>query len=133
MDKFSEKIQTISWDKIINETDTQSAYTDFNTTITDNFDRCFPFKKVATNYNNRLPWLTPAIKNSISQKHKLYMKQLKFHNQSNITKYKKFRNKLNHVLRITERDYYQAKMKEYQSNLRKSWKIINEVINRKKR
>jgi hypothetical protein len=123
----------ICWDKIINETDTQSAYTDFHATITENFENCFPFKKVATNYSNQLPWLTPAIKNSISQKHKLYMKQLKINSQSNIATYKKFRNKLNHVLRITEREYYQAKIKEYQSNLRKSWKIINEVINRKKR
>jgi hypothetical protein len=34
---------------------------------------------------------------------------------------------------ISERSYYQSKIIEYRSNLRKSWKIINEVINRKKR
>ena len=41
MNRFSEKLQATSWEKIINENDTQSAYTDFHSTITENFESCF--------------------------------------------------------------------------------------------
>jgi hypothetical protein len=133
MNAFNEGIRLMDWTNVMNEQDAQKAYAEFHKLTTVKFEKSFPYKKITSQYNNRLPWLTPAIKKSIIHKHKLYSKQLKFHTQDNISKYKLYRNKLNHVLRVTERTYYQKKIEEYKSNLRKSWKIINEVINRKKR
>ena len=131
--KFNKKMQETNWDTITNDNVTQSAYSAFHNIITNAFEHCFPYKQVKSEYQERLPWLTQAIKNSIKRKHKLYTKQLKHHTQENIKIYKTFRNRLNHVMRISERSYYQNKIIEYQSNLRKSWKVINSVINRKKR
>ena len=46
--------------------------------------------------------------------------------------YKRFKNKLNHLLRIAKREYYENQIKYAQSNIKHTWKILNEVINRKK-
>ena len=42
-----------------------------------------------------------------------------------------FRNKLNHLLRIAKRDYYDKKLTEYKSNVKNTWRILNEIINRR--
>jgi hypothetical protein len=133
MSKFKNGMNNTNWENIINNNDTQEAYTLFHQEVDKQFNSSFPFKAVKSDYCNKLPWLTQSIKNSISRKHKLYIKQLKQPIVANIQSYKSFRNKLNHVMRISERNYYQDKIKEYRSNLRKSWQIINSVINRKKR
>ena len=46
--------------------------------------------------------------------------------------YKVYRNKLNGLLRRAERKHYQLLLQKDQNNLKQSWKIINEVINKKK-
>jgi hypothetical protein len=40
---------------------------------------------------------------------------------------------LNHILRSAERQYYQSQLENAQNNLRQSWKIIKEVINKNKK
>ena len=47
--------------------------------------------------------------------------------------YKKVRNKLNHLLRIAKRKYYEGKLENAKSNTKNTWKILNEVLNKKRR
>ena len=67
---------------------------------------------------------------SIKTKNKLYIKSIKHPNLFNINNYKKYRNKLHSILRKYERDYYDQLLSLNKSNLRKSWQIIKDVINR---
>ena len=46
--------------------------------------------------------------------------------------YKDFRNKTTALLRITEKQYYQEQIIENKNNLRKTWVIIKQVINKNK-
>ena len=46
--------------------------------------------------------------------------------------YKDFRNKITALLRITEKQYYQEQIIENKNNLRKTWVIIKQVINKNK-
>lgn len=43
-----------------------------------------------------------------------------------------YRNKLHQILRRAEREHYDSLLRQYKCNLRKSWSIMKEVINRKK-
>ena len=43
-----------------------------------------------------------------------------------------YRNKLNHLIRKAERKYYQDMLLENKSNLKKSWKILKGIINKRK-
>ena len=46
--------------------------------------------------------------------------------------YEQYRNKLNHALRMTERNYYQDLISEHKANVKQSWQVIESVINKRK-
>ena len=48
------------------------------------------------------------------------------------TRYKCYKNKLNHVLRNAKRLYYEKKIEESKSNVKSTWRLLNEVLNRRK-
>ena len=52
------------------------------------------------------PWITSAIKKSILVKNKLHKKFLKTKSAYYFSKFKYYRNKLNHLLKIQKRKYY---------------------------
>ena len=73
------------------------------------------------------------MKESIKVKNKLYINKNKGDNkEEKLTFYKLFRNILNDILRITERKYYQDLLSEHQSNVKKSWQVIETIINKRK-
>ena len=45
-------------------------------------------------------------------------------------KYKTYANKLTSILRITEQNYYCSMLEEQKANVKETWKILNEVINK---
>ena len=50
-----------------------------------------------------------------------------------VAKYKAYKNKLNHLLRISERKYYYDNFESVKGNLRSTWKLIKQVLNKGKR
>ena len=46
--------------------------------------------------------------------------------------YKRYRNKLNQLLRSSERKHYHDLLNEYKSNIKKSWQVIKSIINKRK-
>ena len=47
-----------------------------------------------------------------------------------MSKYKQYRNKLNHLLRISGKKYYATYVENNKQNLSKLWKVINSVIDK---
>ena len=74
------------------------------------------------------PWITPAIKTSILKKNKLYKKYLKTKSAFYHTKFKLYRNKLNHLLRVSKRNYYSNYFETNVGNSRKIWKGIKNLV-----
>ena len=98
------------------------------------YDECFPKKKVSNKQLKiqKKPWITKGIKKSLATKHKLYKKYLKNPSSNNLLLYKKYRNKLNHTIRIGKKKYYKDKFMEAHKNTKQTWNLINEVINTRK-
>ena len=96
------------------------------------YNDCFPLKK-ATRKQRRFkkPWLTKALLKSIKTKNKLYKKYLQVPTVDNSSLYKRYKNKLNHTLRLAKRRYYEKKLEDAKSNTHATWKILNEVLNKK--
>ena len=46
--------------------------------------------------------------------------------------YKRYRNRLNHILRAAERKHYNDLIIQHKSNIKKTWSIIKQVINKNK-
>ena len=50
----------------------------------------------------------------------------------NIVNYKKYRNKYNHLIRIAKKKYFTNKFNEASNNIKTTWGVINQLLNRKK-
>ena len=132
--KFLSQLVTIDWSQFVTLDDTNNAYNSFLKQYSKIYDSCFPMKKVkVSNYRLSKPWLSKGLLKSIRTKNKLYKQYLS--NQSPLyeTGYKKYKNKLNHSLRIAKRLYYEKKIDAVKSNAKATWKVLNEIIKTKKK
>ena len=75
------------------------------------------------------PWITPAIQISISKKNKLYKNYLKTKSVHYYTRFKIYRNKINNLLRISKRNYYNSYFAIKQGNSKLIWEGIKSIIN----
>ena len=112
---------------------TQSAYTIFHNEFTNLYNITFPVKTIKIGYKNRKPWLSPNLKKCIKKKNNLYKKLKLRYSLEKELYYKNYRNRLNSLLFLAERDHYETLIKENHSNIKKSWKILKDVINKKKK
>ena len=62
----------------------------------------------------------------------MYRKSLKSKNPELESNYKKYRNRLNKLLHIAEKEHYNQLILNTKNNLKKSWQILKEIINKKK-
>ena len=133
MQKFIDKVNMVNWEHVTDSDNAQEAYTLFHAKLSDIYNACFPLKKIKKKYYTSKPWLTEALKESIRTKNKLYISRYKAGNhEENVAYYKKYRNRLNHVLRAAERKYYQNLINEHKSNVKKCWQIMKMIINKRK-
>jgi len=77
------------------------------------------------------PWLTKGLLTSISKKNALYKKMLSTNNPSISAKYKFYRNKITHLKESLKQNYYRSKFENCRNDVKKTWKVINEIISTK--
>ena len=131
--RFKEQLMNNSWFQLEGINDPKTAYKTFFNKFSEIYNNCFPFKKIRIRCGFRSkPWLSNGLLNSIKKKNKLYKKFLQNPTPQSVTFYKTYKNKLNHSLRISKRLYYEKKLENCKSNNRATWKLLNEIICKKK-
>ena len=130
--KFCNMTSQHDWSSVYNCTDAQDAYTDFYNDINNMYNVCFPLKTFKMGYKTRKPWLSECLKKSIKTKNKMYRKSHKTKNPELESQYKKYRNQLNKLLNLAEKSHYDKLISDNKNNLKKSWQILKEIINKKK-
>lgn len=78
------------------------------------------------------PWITKEILAARKLKNKLCKRFIYNPNDTNENNYKTSRNKFNKTKRLAKKSYYKGKFQESQGNIRQTWKLINEITNKKK-
>ena len=121
--------------------DTQEAYSLFSDHLTNSINIHMPRKKMVVKYNDNFsPWLTQGLRKAIKTKNLLF-KQYKCLVAAGIhgtdqaivyNEYKKYRNELTKLLKVARKLHYQTLLLTYQGNMKKSWQILAEIINKKK-
>ena len=128
---FQKALQSTNWDNISNNIlDPQDSFTAFHSHYVKLYNKHFPLQKIKIGYKTRKPWLTQAVKKSIHTKNLHYIKSLKFPSDHNIFIYKRYKNRLNYLMRKLERDHIQNLLAKHKSDLRKTWKIMKDIINK---
>jgi len=132
--KFKNQLADVTWDKLYNYSNTNDAYSHFIQVITSLFEECFPIVTHSErNVEKNKPWFTPALHKSSIKKNKLYKKYVRNPNPTSFQTYKTYRNKFNTLIRLSKRNHYHKKFKETTDNIRTTWKLINELLNKKKK
>ena len=123
-----------SWHEIYAFNDPNESYSFFHQKLKLFYDKAFPLKLLTIKENKQKtkPWLTQGLLKSLKTKDKMYKKSIKTPSTENKFKFKQYRNKLNHLLRITKKIYYKSKFEAIKNNTRQTWALINEVINKKR-
>jgi len=101
-----------------------------NDKIFDMYNTCFPLttRKVRIYKTKLRPWMTSALLKSCKTKNKLYKIYLRHKTEESLFNYKKYKNKLTLLLRNSERLYYASMFELHNNNLRKTWKLIKQVM-----
>ena len=132
MEHFSSKMREMNWTCVLQNNDVQNAYTMFYNEFSDVYNTCFPMKIFKQGYRTRKPWLSEGMKKSIKTKNKLYKQYKKTGSIEHESVYKQYRNNLNKLLTAAERSHYETLFNETKDNLKKSWRILKQLINKKK-
>ena len=93
-----------------------------------------PLKELSGNEikKKKKPWVTKAILKSIKQKNHFLKLFLKTKQQFHYQRYKVYRDKINHLLRKSKKDYYSKYFEKNAKNAKKNWKQINTIVNKTK-
>ena len=129
------ELSTVEWDNVCSSADPNTSYNSFTGKLNDLLNKCMPLKKVTPRSSKRKPkspWISNGLLKSIRRKNLLYKKSIKKPTGDNIDKYKKFRNKLNSLLRFAKQSYYCDMLDKERNNIKNTWKVLNSIIRCKK-
>ena len=128
--QFVQSMENTDFSDIISDTDAQSATTRFHTRFKQIFESQFPTKTIKMGYKNRKEWLPSGVKRAIERKNKLFLKFKKSPTPENHQIYKTYRNRLNTIIRKADVHHYKELLEMNKNNIRKSWQVIKEIINK---
>ena len=129
---FQEILSNINWAHVIEANEPEQALETFHETFFPLYNSFFPTQKIRFNKNihAKEKWMTVGLLKSRETKNTLMKKSIKIPTSYNIETYKAYRNIYNRVIRKSKQLYYQRELDANKSNLKKSWKVLNEVLNR---
>lgn len=102
-------VQLINWQELlVPNNNVNQMFDSFYTCLSNIIDKHAPLKKLSKREvkMTRKAWITPGIKNSIANKNKLFQTYLRNRCEFNHSQFKRFRNKLKHIINVSIKHYY---------------------------
>ena len=90
-----------------------------------------PFKKKRVR-NSKAPWLTPQIKRLMCERDKTKRIAAITNDQSKWAEYRRLRNRVNHSIKASKKDYYHSYFEDNVGKAKATWNGINTLLSRKK-
>ena len=132
VDLLNSDLAKEEWRDVLRETDANAAYETFLHKLNFYYNKNIPLVKIKTRKNAKQPWITKGIMRSILTRNKLYKKALISQCPSKFVKYKKYRNKLTSIIRLSRKLYYSKKLETNKDNANALWRTVNDLIGKKK-
>ena len=114
---FLDEVDRINWSNLDGYNDPKICYSKFLERYTKAYEKHFLLKKLKRHPQLRKLWISQGLLKSIKKKNKLYKQYLSNPSSQKEEKYKMYKNKLNHSLRIAKRLYYDKKLNESKFNM----------------
>ena len=130
--RLLENLEKENWHDVYESQNTHEAYNTFYDKLYNIYDKCIPYKNHKIAENGKIQRITKGILISRKTKKKrLYKKFLAKPTIVNKTNYKKYQNKFNKIKKAANKIYYDNTFFECKGNLKTTWSLINEIINRR--
>ena len=123
-------VESVDWSFNSSSNDVNVMFDTFYSRLSNIIDRHIPIKKLSAKEIKQLskPWITSGIRRSIRIKNKLYKRFIKTQSAYYHTKFKLYRNKLNHLIKISKVDYYRRYFSSNTTHIKNIWKGIKQII-----
>lgn len=132
-DKIQLEIEKIDWNNFKKIKDPDRLYSEITAQFNKIYELCTKNIVVKDNYLYT-PWVNQRIKNEINKKQRLLRDwQNNKNNLFTYDRYKIQRNVVTNMIKKEKRIYYYKKFLDAKGNMRKTWQLINELMDRKKK
>ena len=128
IEMLCECLRIQNWNDINNSTDVNISYDRFVIKFCELYDKSCPIKKITRRHRNIKPWLTKGLLNACKKKNSLYKNFIRTKDANDLKKYKLYKNKLTSILRHSEKMYYNMLLEKHKSDIKSTWKVLNNVI-----
>ena len=121
----------VNWEEVVTSfSDLNVMFDSFYTKLSKIIDHHAPIKQIPRKELKlrSKPWITLAIRKSIFVKNKLYKKYLKSKLPYYHLKFKYYRNRLNHLIKVSKKQYYNDYFHANRSNPKKIWTGIKRIM-----
>ena len=103
------------------------AVAGFDTILKNTFNTCCPIQSKTISYKSiKKPWITQEILVNIKKRQNYY--KLYCENKISNYTYNRFRNFVTGQIRTSKERYFDNKFKDFQYNIKRTWKIINNIL-----
>ena len=126
--EFSETTKKI---KLQNNPDVNEIYRILYEKLIALLNLFFPKVKLSRKKAKDKDWITIGIKRAIKQRHNLFHIQLKDPTTENKDKWRTYRNRLDKIIKSTQREYYKKQIKQHDNNCVGLWKTLGSIISKK--
>lgn len=134
--KFNTALCQEKWSDVYGEQkDVDKAYNLFLDKLINYYNEHVPLRRKRNSRRNKIrkPWITKGILKSIHRKNVLFKQYI--HNPQDTLlheKFKKYRNKLNKLIKHARKLYYSEKLQATSGNTSLTWEILNEILGKTK-
>ena len=130
--KLVKKLEIYNFSGIFAFTDVDSAYEKFIQQFCTIFDERFPITPTISKKKRGESWYDSELKDTHKAKQQLYKKLMRNPSKTNKQNYNKIRNKYDRMIKTKKQLHIKIKLDQHRCNLRETWKIINDLLGKKK-
>ena len=126
---FINLLSNVSWNNVINKSDTESSLAEFESIWSLFFEQCFPLKKVSLNkrFHKLNDFFSNGLLISRTRKMFLYNKFLKSRSQMDKSSYLVYRNCYNKTVKAAKKQFFNIKI-DQNCDPKNAWNFLNEAI-----
>ena len=128
--KISQDLKEIDWHEKLEKMNVNESMEHLHDVLLNKLDEHAPIRQLNKSKRKQTaPWITNGIKNSMRRCTNLYKRSIEANcTDTDVSKYKAYRSKLNKIKRYSRILYYKEKCQAYKNNTSKLWKLINGTI-----
>lgn len=134
IDSLNKELAQFEWKNTFSSDNVDAAYDIFLSQFTEIFESNCKVKPKSKKKKKNIPhkpWITPSLLRCINKKNKLYKIFCLKRNSKDELRFKKYRNKLNKILKLARKQYFSELLHAHKNNLIKVWDIINNLLGKK--